>query len=338
MEAVAEAVNPAIGDKIMTKYFVAGGAGFIGSHLSTNLLADTTSTVVIFDNFSSGREWHIAAIRNDPRLTVVRGEISDGELLSRSMTGCDTVFHFASNPDIAKAVTQPDVDFWEGTYLTQQIVEAMRKTTPRTLIYASGSGIYGDVGRLEVKENHAPLVPISTYGASKLAGEALIASYCHMFDFKAAVFRFANVIGPHQTHGVVYDFVRRLRKDPSRLAILGDGTQSKSYIHVSDVVSAMRLIEMKHISRFDAFNVATLDYLMVKDIVDMTLKAMCLEKTERCFGTQSRGWKGDIPIVRFDTAKIRALGWKNVYTCREAMAKTIDDIIADEDAGRFDIR
>lgn len=322
----------------MTKYFVAGGAGFIGSHLSTHLLEDPQAQVVIYDNFSSGREWHLAHIRENPRLKVIKGEISDGSLLARVMDGCDVVYHFASNPDIAKAATDPFIDFWEGTYLTQQIIEAMRRTTPRVILYASGSGVYGDAGEKAVDENYSPMIPISTYGASKLAGEALISAYCHMFEFRAAVFRFANVIGPHQTHGVVYDFVRRLRQDSGLLTILGDGSQSKSYIHVDDVVAAMRLIETKHLSRFGAYNVATEDYLTVKEIAQMTLTAMNLKGTECRYGTESRGWKGDIPVVRFDTTRLRGLGWKNRYTCREAMTRTIADIISDAEAGRFEAR
>lgn len=317
----------------MISYFVAGGAGFIGSHLSIQLLEDPESRVVVYDNFSSGREWHLSTVLHNPRLSVVKGDIADGELLALAMSGCDVVYHFASNPDIAKAAVSPDIDFWQGTFLTQQILEAMRKTTPRKLLYASGSGIYGDAGEQAVTENFAPLIPISTYGASKLAGEALIASYCHMFDFHASVFRFANVIGPHQTHGVVYDFVRRLRKDPSHLTILGNGTQSKSYIHVEDVISALCLIEKKYLRGFAAYNVATLDYLSVRDIVEMTLRAMNLHGVSCQYGIENRGWKGDIPVVRFDTAKFRSLGWKNHYTCREAMERTIQDIISDVDSG-----
>ena len=145
------------------------------------------------------------------------------------------MFHFASNPDIAKAVTQPDIDFWEGTFLTQNLLEAMRVAGVPRLIYASGSGVYGDTGQTAVTETYSPLLPISTYGASKLACEALICSYTHMFDLHGVAFRFANVVGPRQTHGVAYDFIRRLREHPTPLEILGDGRQSKSYIHVDDV-------------------------------------------------------------------------------------------------------
>ena len=150
-------------------------------------------------------------------------DLKNLDQLSEAIAGADVVFHFASNPDIARAATQPDIDFWEGTYLTQNLLEAMRVADVPRLIYASGSGVYGDTGETAVTETYSPLLPISTYGASKLACEALICSYTHMFDVHGTAFRFANVVGPRQTHGVAYDFVRRLLNDPTQLAMLGDG-------------------------------------------------------------------------------------------------------------------
>ena len=172
---------------------------------------------------------------------MICGDVKDLAALERNMDGHDTVIHLASNPDIARAAVEPDIDFREGTFLTQQIVEAMRRTRTPNLLYASGSGVYGDLKDFEAQEDFGPLVPVSTYGASKLAGEALIASYCAMFDLRACAFRFGNVVGARQTHGVGFDFIRRLRVQPDRLRILGDGRQSKSYIHVDDVVEAVLL-------------------------------------------------------------------------------------------------
>ena len=221
---------------IYGRYFIVGGAGFIGSHFADRLLADpATDSVTLYDNFSSGREWHYAHHAKDHRLNVVRGDVKDLAALQEAMRGHETVIHLASNPDIARAVTEPDIDFREGTFLTQQVLEAMRVNRTPRLLYASGSGVYGDLGELEASENYSPMLPVSTYGASKLAGEALIASYCAMFDLRASAFRFGNVVGPRQTHGVGFDFVRRLLDDPTCLRILGDGSQSKSYIHVFDV-------------------------------------------------------------------------------------------------------
>src|SRR5208337_4288987 len=219
------------------RFFIVGGAGFIGSHFTDALLAkDGVAGVTIYDNLSSGREWHFARHLSNPKFRFFKGDVKDLEALKRAMDGCDVVIHLASNPDIARAATEPDIDFREGTFLTQQVVEAMRRNGGGRLLYASGSGVYGDLGLYEAEEDYGPLVPVSTYGASKLAGEALIASYCAMFGLTACAFRFGNVVGARQTHGVGFDFVRRLSTNPNCLQILGDGKQSKPYIHVSDVV------------------------------------------------------------------------------------------------------
>src|SRR5215469_17399661 len=234
------------------RYLIVGGAGFIGSHFNDHLLADPSVTAVtIFDNFSSGRKWHFEDHLSDPRLRIVQGDVGDFSGLAKAMIGHDVVIHLASNPDIARAATEPEIDFYQGTLLTNNVVEAMRRTGARRILYASGSGVYGDLGEREAHEDHGPLQPISTYGASKLAGEALIAAYCAMFDLTGCAFRFANVVGSRQTHGVGYDFVRRLLVDPERLAIMGDGRQSKSYIHVSDIVGAVLHAARYSLSDFD---------------------------------------------------------------------------------------
>ncbi len=199
---------------VLRQVIIVGGAGFIGSHLTDRLLErETTASVTIFDNFSSGRRWHIDHHENDDRFSLVRGEVGDLSALCEAMSGHHTVIHLASNPDIARAMTEPVIDFDEGTLLTHHVVEAMRLTGARRILYASGSGIYGDLGEREGTEDYGPLIPVSTYGASKLAGEALISSYCYMFGLTGCVFRFGNVVGPRQTHGVGFDFVRRLDAD-----------------------------------------------------------------------------------------------------------------------------
>jgi len=250
---------------------------------------------------------------------VIKADVKDKKRLILAMKGCSIVYHFASNPDIAKAQTQPDIDFWEGTYLTNNVLEAMRVNKVKNIIYASGSGVYGDGGFKSLKETHAPMLPISTYGASKLAGEALICAYCHMFGLNGVSFRFANVVGPRQTHGVGYDFVRQLIKYPDRLRILGNGKQSKSYIYVTDVINAMRLIEKKEPKGFSYFNVSTWDYISVNGIAEITFEIAGAGKLRCSYTGGSRGWKGDIPVVRLDSKKIRRLGWKNRYTTKEAI-------------------
>jgi UDP-glucose 4-epimerase len=317
---------------------IVGGAGFIGSHFVDHLLSDEqVHSVTVFDNFSSGREWHLEAHRDDPRLRVMRGDVADLPLLTEAMEGSETVIHLASNPDIARAATEPAVDFDEGTRLTHHVVEAMRISGARRILYASGSGVYGDLGELEAQEDHGPLIPVSTYGASKLAGEALIASYCFMFGLTGCVFRFGNVVGPHQTHGVGFDFLRRLLLDCSQLDILGDGSQSKSYIHVTDVIRAVLLAAELAPRPYRAFNVATGDYVTVREIADLCLQVLQRDPVETTynFSGGDRGWKGDVPVIRLDTDRIRALGWSNAMDTREALRASLVSMLEDGRSGKL---
>lgn len=315
---------------------VVGGAGFIGSHFVVRLLGDPeTEQVTVYDNFSSGRDWHLAPVIDDARLRVVRADVVDLPALVAAVGGHDTIIHLASNPDIAAAVTNPAIDFDQGTRLTHHVAEAARIASVSLVLYASGSGVYGDLGETEATEDHGPMVPTSTYGASKLAGEALLASYAFMFDLTVRAFRFGNVVGPHQTHGVGYDFVRRLLDEPTTLRILGDGRQSKSYIYVDDVVDAVLLAGAQADSPFDAFNVATGDYVTVTEIAQIALDVLDLDPSGVAFDYTGgpRGWKGDVPVVRIGTDKIRGLGWRNRRTGPEALRDSMTSMAADARAG-----
>lgn len=321
-----------------SRFFIVGGAGFIGSHFAGHLLADPAVTAVtVFDNFTSGRAWHLDAFADDERFTVVRGDVKDLAALTGAMRDHDVVIHLASNPDIARAANEPTIDFDEGTLLTQHVVEAMRVSGAHRILYASGSGVYGDLGELEVPEDHGPLHPTSTYGASKLAGEALISSYCAMFGLTGRAFRFGNVVGPHQTHGVGFDFVRRLLDDPTRLPILGDGRQSKSYIHVDDVIAAVLTAHEREPLDFQVYNVATGDYVTVTEIADIAASVVGLDPADVKFEYSGgdRGWKGDVPVVRLDTTRIRALGWSNAMMARDALESSMRSMLGDARAGRL---
>jgi len=325
-------------DSSSQRYFLVGGAGFIGSHFTDRLLAETSvAGVTIYDNFSSGREWHYQAHCGDPRFRVVRGDVKDLEQLTAAMQDHGVVVHLASNPDIARAASEPDVDFREGTCLTNNVVEAMRRSGTTEILYASGSGVYGDLGEKEIEENYGPLVPISTYGASKLAGEALIAAYCHMFDFTGQVFRFGNVVGPRQTHGVGFDFVHQLLKGPRKLCILGNGRQSKSYIHVEDVVDAVLLARKRTSVGFAAYNVATGDYITVTEIAELAVECVGLNRDQVQFEYTggNRGWKGDVPIMRLNTDRIRRLGWTCRSGSREALRRSMLAMLPDARAARL---
>jgi UDP-glucose 4-epimerase len=314
------------------RFIVVGGAGFIGSHFVDRLLATlAVERVTIYDNFSSGRTWHYEHHASDPRLQVVRAEVADLSCLTEAMRGHDVVIHLASNPDIARAATEPEVDFYQGTLLTNNVVEAMRRSATGQLLYASGSGVYGELGTTPVSEDSGPFIPVSTYGASKLAGEALIASYCAMFGLRACAFRFANVVGSRQTHGVGFDFLRRLTADPRSLRILGDGQQTKSYIHVSDVVDAVLLAMRESREDYQVFNVSTLDTITVTEIAEEAVE--CLELAVKPifeYTGGSRGWKGDVPVVRLNSDRIRALGWSSKRNSRQAIRAALEAMMHEE--------
>jgi UDP-glucose 4-epimerase len=327
-----------VGKVTGARFFIAGGAGFIGSHFTDRLLAEPgVEAVTLYDNFSSGRQWHYAQHEHDRRLHVLCADVNDMAALERAMAGHDVVIHLASNPDIARAAVEPDIDFREGTFLTQQIVEAMRRTRTLRLLYASGSGVYGDLGAHEAQEDFGPLVPVSTYGASKLAGEALIASYCAMFGITACAFRFGNVVGARQTHGVGFDFIRRLRSQPDRLQILGDGEQSKSYIHVEDVIEAVFAAHQKTEKNFEVYNVATGDYITVTEIARLAMEVSGLsdEDVRLEYAGGDRGWKGDVPVVRLNTDRIRSLGWTCHRTSRQALCVAMRALLEDVRIGRL---
>jgi UDP-glucose 4-epimerase len=314
-------------------FFIVGGAGFIGSHFIDRLLAfSQVRAVTVYDNFSSGKVWHYSDHKGDSRLKVIRADVHEFDRLTSSMEGHQTVIHLASNPDIARAVTEPDIDFREGTELTRNVVEALRITGAGEILYASGSGVYGEIGDIDVHENFGPLIPISTYGASKLAGEALISAYSYMYGFRVSVFRFGNVVGRRQTHGVGFDFIRRLRNDPKMIRILGDGRQSKPYVHVSDIIAAVLIAHENQNEQFAAYNVAPGDYITVREIADIACGCLGLDpaNVDYQFTGGDRGWKGDVPIVRLSIEKIKKLGWRPTRTSaqalREAMLAMLEDI------------
>lgn len=311
------------------KVLIIGGAGFIGSYVVDHFLQNNLATiVVVYDNFSAGRHWHLQHHLSDPRLKLYKHDIYDPEIFHAAQ-GMDLAIHLAANPDIARAVKEPDIDFRQGTALTQIVLEALRKGGCSHLLYASGSGVYGDTGSKCVKEDFAPMQPISTYGASKLASEALISAYCHMFGLKASVFRFGNVVGGRQTHGVAYDFLRKLQTDPSRLEVMGNGYQSKPYIYVDDIVEAIMAAYGGQSKPFDAYNVAPDDFASVRQIVDIVLTELGISRA-RCtvsYGKLDRGWKGDVPIVRLNCDKIRALGWSNHHTSLEAVRHSVQAML-----------
>ncbi len=309
-----------------SEYSVIGGAGFIGSHFVQTLLG-AGKTVSVVDNFCSGSREHLGSSIYDSNLKIYECDVEKTGDLTKALQNSRIVIHLASNPDIAKAAVEPRIDFVQGTVLTESVVEASRLVGVQKILYASGSGVYGDAGN-EFLNEQSHLNPISTYGASKLAGEALLASYAHMFGMQAVAFRFANVVGPRQTHGVGFDFIRRLSVKPDELTILGDGQQDKSYVHVSDVVNAvLSFTEIDDIP-FDVFNISTRDSLTVNQIAEITFNLLGLDggKVKILYTGGARGWKADVPVVKLDPSKIESRGWLPKFTSKSAMIEAISSM------------
>jgi UDP-glucose 4-epimerase len=310
--------------------FVTGGAGCVGSHMIDRLMQDG-HRVVAFDNLSLGREDFIGHHFSKPRFRFVRGDLLDAARLRKAMNGSDIVFHFAANSDIVKSAQHPGIDLEQGTIATYNVLAAMRANRVPKIVFTSSSVVYGEVRKLPIAEDHGPLFPISMYGASKLACEALISAFCHNFGFRAWIFRFANVIGARATHGVVVDFHRKLQRNRAALEVLGDGRQAKPYIEVGDVIDGM-LFGLKHSKApVNYFNLGTRGSTSVTAIAHAVIKALGLRGVRLRFTGGARGWPGDVPRVALDVRKLRALGWKARHpssdqACRAGVRALIEDL------------
>lgn len=311
------------------KFFVSGGAGFIGSHV-VDWLTSKGNRVTVYDNLGSGRIEHIAQHIEKTDFRFIHGDLLKKTNLKKALRGQEFIFHLASNPDIAKSITKPDLDLKQGIQATFNVLEAMRTNDVNKIAYTSGSGIYGDAGTTFTPEDYGPLMPTSMYGASKLACEAMISAYCHLYGIQAWVFRMANIVGARQTHGVIYDFIRKLKANPGELEILGDGRQSKSYVHVKDCVEAFFFAIFNSNEKVNTFNIASNDHIDVTSIARIVVEEMGLKDVKFKYTGGSRGWKGDVPTVRLDTTKINKLGWKPKITSEEAVRKATRELLRKE--------
>lgn len=306
---------------------ITGGAGFIGSHL-TDLLLHKGHKVVIIDNFSVGKKEFIAHSLKNSHFRFLPFDLLDyRRLLSYWPNNIDMVFHLAANSDISQGATNTRVDFENTTIATFNLLNAMQKKGAKNIFYTSGSGVYGDLGKKRIQESHGPLMPVSLYGATKLSAEALISAYVHLFDFRAWIVRPANIIGPRATHGVVYDFMKQLRKHPKHLKILGDGKQTKSYLYISDVLSALDLIWHKSKDSFNLFNLGSETSINVNTIANIIIDEMKLRNVTFKKTGGYGGWKGDVPVVLLNNSKLMKLGWKPRYTCRDAVTMTVRSLL-----------
>jgi UDP-glucose 4-epimerase len=300
------------------KYLVTGGAGFIGSNL-VDILLEQGNEVVAFDNLSSGKEEFISDHFNDNNFTFIKADLLDQVSIKNAMEGIDLVYHLAANHDVRYGVDKTSIDLEQGPIATHNILEVMREKEVRNIAFSSSSTVYGEVTEVPTPENYGPMIPISLYGASKLACEGFISAYCHSFDMKAWIFRFANVIGNRGTHGVIVDFINKLRTNPTTLEVLGDGTQIKSYLTVEDCVDAMILGVEKAGEPVNLFNLGTDDWITVTRIAEIVIEECGLENVELEFTGGERGWVGDVPKFKLSIDKISELGWKSQHTSEEAV-------------------
>ncbi|MCA1586180.1 MAG: NAD-dependent epimerase/dehydratase family protein [Acidobacteria bacterium] len=302
--------------------FVTGGAGFIGSTLVDRLLADG-HTVVAYDNLSTGQEAFLEDGCGHASFTLRRGDTLDLASLTDAMRGADTVFHLAANADVRFGVEHPRKDLDQNTIATFHVLEAMRATGAARIVFSSTGSIYGEAPVIPTPE-HAPFpVQTSLYGASKLAGEGLIQAYCEGFGLQSWIFRFVSILGERYTHGHVFDFYRRLQADPTRLRVLGNGRQRKSYLYIQDCIDAMFLAVERAGDKVNIFNLGTDEYCAVNDSIGWITGHLGVSPTIEYTGGD-RGWIGDNPFIFLDTAKIRALGWRPTLSIREAVVRTLE--------------
>jgi UDP-glucose 4-epimerase len=311
---------------------VTGCAGFIASHLVDELLRKENE-VVGLDNFSAGSMGNLEEANESEDFELIEGDILSPEDLDQLLTDIDMVYHLAANPDVRVGVSDTQTHLNQNILGTYNVLEMMRQKKVKAISFTSTSAVYGDALEIPTPEDYGPMLPISLYGASKLSCEALISSYCHVFDFRSLIFRFANVVGSRSGHGVIHDFISKLEKDPTRLEILGNppGT-TKSYCHVDDCIDGMLSAERSSIERVGIYNIGSADMLDVQSIANIIVSEMGLGKVKHVWtgGVDGgRGWVGDVKQMRLSIKKVMSEGWSPKMNSAEAVKAAAKELIAE---------
>jgi len=312
------------------KALVTGGAGFIGSRLVNDLM-NRECEIVVLDNLSAGKLENLEQWLGNSRFTFLKMDMLNLDTAKTALEDCDIVFHLAANPDVRIGASDTKIDYEQNIANTYRLLEAMRNSKScRNIIFTSSSTIYGEANIVPTPECYGPLKPISLYGASKLASEAMISAYSHLFGIRGVICRLANIVGPGSTHGVIYDFVDKLRKNSKVLQILGDGSQNKSYLYVDDCTEAIITSAERAQGQVEIFNVGSNDTIDVLAIAEIVLREMNLKGTEILVTKKTadgRGWKGDVKSMLLDISKINKLGWKQQWNSRQAVRRTVKGIL-----------
>jgi UDP-glucose 4-epimerase len=306
--------------------FVTGGAGFIGSHLVDALLTQGHS-VTVYDNLSSGNQSFIQPYLGQKNFTFIKADLLNLKRVKKEMKDHDVVFHLAANPHVRLGEKYTDLDLQQGVVATYNVLESMRLQNIHKIVFSSSSVVYGETPRISLPETYGPTLPISLYGAGKLGAEGLISAYCGTFDFQAWIYRFANVVGTRGTHGVIVDFIEKLKRNPDELEILGDGKQQKSYLYISDCINAILFSFERAHDQINLFNLGSDTTTTVTRIAEMLVEEMGLHKVKFRYTGGMRGWKGDVPFFQLDTHKVQQLGWHAQYSSDEAIRKAIKDLL-----------
>jgi UDP-glucose 4-epimerase len=312
---------------MMEKVLITGGAGFIGSNLAARLLEEGRSEVVIYDNFSTGRRSSVMRI-SSPNLRVVEADVLDRGALDAAMRGVDTVFHLQANADVRGGTVNRRIDLEQNTIGTWNVLEASCAREVRRFFFASSAAVYGEPSVFPTPED-TPLIQTSLYGASKIAGEAMAQAYAEYFGLEVTIFRFVSWTGPRYSHGVVRDFCAKLMDDPRRLAILGDGTQRKSFLDVRDGLAALGIAVNQASGSKRTFNVGHDDCLDVATVARIVTDELGMTNVAFEYAGGKRGWKGDSPLVQLDTTRIKALGWSANISIEQSIRDTIRSLQAD---------